>query len=191
MGDQTDEAIIQRVLAGHIQDFRIIIEKHSHMAHRTAFSITNNHEDAQEIVQDAFMKAFSVLSSFQGRSKFSTWLFRIVYHKALNHLEKTKNYKTITDLENIVDSEYLLNEDHWKRLVNRDQTKFLGLALGQLIPEDRLALSLYYLEEKDQKEISEITGWNLSATKVRIHRARTKLSREIEKILDTEKDSLL
>jgi RNA polymerase sigma-70 factor (ECF subfamily) len=191
MGDQTDEAIIQRVLAGHIQDFRIIIEKHSHMAYRSAFSITNNHEDAQEIVQDAFMKAFSALSTFQGRSKFSTWLFRIVYHKALNHLEKTRNYKTITDLENIVDSEYPLNEDHWKRLVNRDQTKFLGLALSQLIPEDRLALSLYYLEEKDQKEISEITGWNLSATKVRIHRARTKLSREIEKILDTEKDSLL
>jgi RNA polymerase sigma factor (sigma-70 family) len=191
MDDKTDEEIIRSVRNGNVQEFRHIIGRHSTFTYRTAFAVCRNHEDAQEIIQDAFTKAFISLDSFQGKSKFSTWLFRIVYFTAINHLEKNHSYKRHIDLYDVTGSGFDIAFDPgWDRLIRNDRIKYVGQALNQLGPEDRLALSLFYLEEKSQKEIAAITGWNLSATKLRIHRARLKLSQGLEKILENEKESL-
>lgn len=191
MDARTDEQIIGLVLNGDVQAFRHLIERHEGMAYRTAFAVTRNHEDAQEIVQDAFLKAFSCLGSFQGRSQFSTWLFRIVYRRALNHLEKSKSYKTNMDMDVMVEKADNLVTDNREKLIHKDQELYIGKVLEKLSVPDRLALSLYYLDEKSQPEISQLTGWSLSATKLRIHRARAKFDEVLEKILGTEKDSLL
>lgn len=191
MDARTDEEIIGLVLKGDVQAFRHLIERHERIAYSTAFAVTRNHEDAEEIVQDAFLKAFSSLGSFQGRSKFSTWLFRIVYHRALNHLEKSKSYKASMELDFSVEiDEDLVTHDR-EKLIHKDQELYIGKALEKLSVPDRLALSLYYLDERSQQEISQLTGWSLAATKLRIHRARSKFDEEIEKILGNEKDSLL
>ena len=127
-----------------------------------------------------------------GKSKFTTWFFRIVYYTALNHLEKANPSKKNVDLKDIKESDYhIAAVESWKRLVNDDRVRYVEKALDQLTAEDRIALTLYYLEEKSQKEIAEITGWNLAATKVRIHRARFKLDDLLGAILNAEKDSLL
>ena len=191
MDARTDEEIIGLVLNGDVQAFRHLIERHTRIAYSTAFAITRNKEDAEEIVQDAFLKAFSSLGSFQGRSRFSTWLFRIVYHRALNHIEKYKPYKTITDLDLTFEKENDLITQEREMLVHKDQEIYIGKALEKLSVPDRLALSLYYLDEKSQQEISRLTGWSLAATKGRIHRARLKFDEALEKILGNEKDSLL
>jgi RNA polymerase sigma factor (sigma-70 family) len=188
MDARTDEEIIGLVLNGDVQAFRYLIERHTRIAYSTAFAVTRNHEDAEEIVQDSFLKAFSSLGSFQRRSKFSTWLFRIVYHRALNHIEKSKPYM---EPEFIAGNEdYLITQDR-EKLIRKDQELYIGKALEKLTVPDRLALSLYYLDEKSQPEISALTGWSLSATKLRIHRARAKFDEALEKILGKEKDSLL
>src|SRR5687767_10428584 len=112
MDARTDEEIIRLVLNGDVQAFRHLIERHEGIAYRTAFAVTRNHEDAEEIVQDAFLKAFSSLGSFQGRSRFSTWLFRIVYRLALNHIEKSRPGKMNLDLDLIFEKEdYLIKQD--------------------------------------------------------------------------------
>ncbi|MBN8665934.1 MAG: RNA polymerase sigma factor [Chitinophagales bacterium] len=192
MDKQNDEAIVLSVLKGNVTDFRHLVDRHSNLAYRTAFSVCQSHEDAQEITQDAFIKAFLSLASFQRKSKFSTWLFRIVYYTALNHLEKTKSYKKSV---NLYGSEYDFDElaDFTipGQLTQREeQEKFVHEALTQLNPDDRLALSLFYMEEKQQKEISQLTGWSLSAVKVRIFRARNKLQEVLEKLLVNEKGIL-
>jgi RNA polymerase sigma factor (sigma-70 family) len=187
MDARTDEEIIGLVLNGDVQAFRHLIERHTRIAYNTAFSVTRNHEDAEEIVQDAFLKAFTSLGSFEGRSRFSTWLFRIVYHRALNHMEKSRPDKT--DFA-AADEDYMVSYDR-EKLTRKDQEMYIGKALEKLSAPDRLALSLYYLDERSQPEISQLTGWSLSATKLRIHRARAKFDEALEKILGNEKDSLL
>lgn len=189
MNVRTDEQIIGLVLNGDVQAFRHLIDRHSQIAYSTAFAVTRNHEDAEEIVQDSFLKAFSALASFQGKSRFSTWLFRIVYHRALNHMEKSKPY--LMELDFIDEKEDLLITQDREKLIHKDQELYIEKALEQLNTPDRLALSLYYLNEKSQQEISALTGWSLSATKLRIHRARSKFDEALEKILGNEKSSLL
>ena len=191
MDARTDEEIIGLVLNGDVQAYRHLIDRHTGIAYSTAFAVTRNHEDAEEIVQDAFLKAFSSLGSFQGRSKFSTWLFRIVYHRALNHIEKSKPYKTGMDLDFIAEKEDSLITQDREKLIHKDQGLYIGKALEKLSAPDRLALSLYYLDEKSQQEISVLTGWSLAATKLRIHRARSRFDEALEKILGNEKENLL
>ena len=191
MDARSDEEIIGLVLNGDVQAFRHLIDRHTGIAYSTAFAVTRNHEDAEEIVQDSFLKAFSSLGSFQGRSRFSTWLFRIVYHRALNHIEKYKSYKTNTELDFKFEKENDLITQDREKLVHKDQELYIEKTLEKLNVQDRLALSLYYLDEKSQQEISLLTGWSLAATKLRIHRARSKFDEALEKILGNEKDSLL
>ncbi len=191
MDARTDEQIIRLVLSGDVQAFRHLVDRHTGVAYSTAFAVTRNHEDAEEIVQDSFLKAFSSLGSFQGRSKFSTWLFRIVYHRALNHIEKFNPAKTTLDLDFTVTNEHYPVMPNSEKLVQKDQELYIGKALEKLNVPDRLALSLYYLDERSQQEISVLTGWSLAATKLRIHRARSKFDEALEKILGNEKDSLL
>lgn len=191
MDNRTDKEIIRLVLNGQVYDFRHLIERHTKMAYKTAFAVTRNHEDAQEIVQDAFMKAFSSLDSFQGKSKFATWLYRIIYYTALNKFERSKSYKNHIELGRIEEANNSSINDSWDLLVGRDRIKYIGKALDCLSAEDRMALSLYYLDELPQQDISLITGWSLSSTKLRIHRARAKLDQALKTILDTEKESLL
>lgn len=191
MDARTDEEIIGLVLDGDVQAYRHLIDRHTGIAYSTAFAVTRNHEDAEEIVQDAFLKAFSSLGSFQGRSKFSTWLFRIVYHRALNHIEKSKSYKTSTELDFTVEKgDNLITQDR-EKLIHKDQELYIGKALEKLSAPDRLALSLYYLDERSQQEIAVLTGWSLAATKLRVHRARSRFDEALEKILGNEKENLL
>ncbi len=191
MDSRADKEIIRLVLNGQVHDFRHLIERHTRMAYKTAFAVTRNHEDAQEIVQDAFLKAFSSLGSFQGKSKFATWLYRITYHTALNKFEKSRSYKKHFEPGRIEETDNFSINDSWDLLVGKDRIKCIGIALDRLSAEDRMALSLYYLDGRPQQEISNITGWNLSSTKLRIHRARARLDQVLKTILDTEKDSLL
>src|SRR5688572_3951303 len=143
MDARTDEEIIGLVLYGDVQAFRHLIERHEGLAYRTAFAVTRNHEDAEEIVQDSFMKAFSSLGSFEGRSRFGTWLFRIVYRRALNHIEKLKPYKRNTELDfTAEEADYLVTKDR-EKLIHKDQGLYIGKALEKLSVPDRLALSLY------------------------------------------------
>jgi len=162
------------------------------MAYSTAYSILRNKQEAQDAVQEAFAKAYNSLNSFQGKSKFSTWLFRIVYYTSLTKYQNTKYQRISVQFEekDQLDRDSAVN-DGLISLHEKDQIKFLHAAMNQLNPEDKLAITLYYVEEKSQPEIAELTGWNLSATKVRIHRARQKLDRYLSHVLSGDKKSLL
>jgi RNA polymerase sigma factor (sigma-70 family) len=162
------------------------------MAYSTAYAILRNKEEAQDAVQEAFIKAYNSLNSFQGRSKFSTWLFRIVYYTSLTKYQNTKYQRISVQFEDKdqFDRSSAVN-DGLISLHDNDRIKFLHAAMNQLNPEDKLAITLYYVEEKSQPEIAGLTGWNLSATKVRIHRARQKLDRYLSHALLDDKKSLL
>jgi RNA polymerase sigma factor (sigma-70 family) len=187
--NRSDLELIAAILAGQINDFRVIISRHKNMAYSTAYSILRNKEEAEDAAQEAFIKTFNSLKAFKGNSKFSTWFFRIVYHTSLTMHVKNKHIRSALDITKHENSiSHSEPNDALLVLSAGDRTRFLSEAINQMLPEDKLVILLYYMEEKTLPEIAELTGWNLSATKVRVHRARIKIQSYLNQtLLDAKK----
>ncbi len=148
--------------------------------------IVRSREDAEEIAQDVFVKAYQALPAFKKESKFSTWLYRIVYNSAISKIRK-KNIET-TDLNyDIVEnySEDDINED-LNRLDNNEQINVINTVLKKLNPEDYMLVTLYYFEEKSTEEISEIVNISQTNVKVKLYRIRKKLYTEIQRLIKSQ-----
>ncbi len=177
---------IMRIIAGETSLFTYFVVAYKNMAYTIAFRIVNNREDTEEVVQDAFVKAYTSLHSFRQDSKFSTWLYKIVVNMALSKIRKKKLWldeRAIKELTCMPDTGL---EDAYKSLVKSEQEKIIQQALGEMSMEDSLLLTLYYLQEQTLDEIEEITGIPKENAKVKIHRARKKMYLIIDKKLVAE-----
>ncbi len=170
-----DLLYLKQVLAGNTSKFSYFIDQYKDMAFSIAFRIVNNREDAEEIVQDSFLRAYKSLGKFRGDSKFSTWFYRIVVNNALSRKKKDTEEANEVDISMVTDDAVYSVESAYKSLAREDQKKFIELALGKLSMEDRLLLTLYYLSESSIDEISAITGIAIENIKMKLHRARKKL----------------
>ena len=172
---------IDRILAGEQHLYAEMVDKYKSYAYTIAQKILQHRPEAEEATQDAFIKAYHHLKGFNRESKFSTWLYRIVFNTAISY--KRKNRQQFQSIENTVihyreESEGMLEKD--------DKKKYINLALAKLNESDRTALSLFYLQEFSLEEIAEITGMQANTAKVRIHRARQRLADELKTILHKE-----
>lgn len=186
------ELIIAKVKQGDMVAFNALIDEYKGMAFTLALKMMKNREDAEEVAQDAFVKAYKYINQFEGKSKFSTWLYTIVYNTALTRLKRKK--LDIQDIEGHViedSSAYAESGAEWRRLQKDERSSYIQEALELLVSEDQIVITLFYLNENSLAEICEITGWELSNVKVRLHRARKRLLAALEKLLDTEVRSLL
>lgn len=182
---------LQKVLEGDISKFSYFIEKYKDMAFSIAFRIINNREDAEEIVQDSFLRAFKSLKKFRFDSKFSTWFYRIVVNNSLSKLKREKQDTRNIDIDKVSDSIIENVESVYKGLIQADQQKFINYALSELCIEDRLLLTLYYLNENSIEEIAEITNISQGTLKMKIHRARKKMYIVLEERLKSEIHNLI
>lgn len=186
------ELIIAKVKQGDMVAFNALIDEYKAMAFTLALKLMKNREDAEEVAQDAFVKAYKNIGQFEGKSKFSTWLYTIVYNTALTRLRKKQ-----LDMQDIdshsVESSSAFSESgmEWRNLQRDERSSYIKQALEQLVVEDQVVITLFYLNENSLAEICEITNWELSNVKVRLHRARKRLLIELEKLLETEVRSLL
>ena len=178
---------IRQILDGDVSKYSHVIDLYKDMAYSIAFRILNNNEDAEEAVQDSFLRAYNALSSFKAESKFSTWLYKIVVNTSIN---KSKGRRQIVNDINIDDlTENILAADVepvLQKLIQQDRVKFINLALDKLMMEDRLLLTLYYLNENSIAEISDITSIPKENIKMKIHRARKKMFVVLNGILINE-----
>jgi len=186
-----DNLYIQKVLNGDYTGFSYFVDKYKDMAYSIAFRILNDCEDAEEIVQDSFVKAFKSLSKFRQDSKFSTWFYRIVVNSSLTRVKRRKTNSENIELDRVSDVSIEEIESVYTRLTFSDQQKYINLALNELNLEDRLLLTLYYLNENTIEEIAEITEIKKENLKMKIHRARTKMYIVMEKKLKSEIKNLL
>lgn len=170
-----DKYYIERILRGDVQAFSHLVEKHKRMAYTISLKLVSIPEDAEEIAQDAFVKAFQSLGEFKGECKFSTWLYKIVYHLSISRLRK-KTPEIIS-----IDDEHYRNfdvkeTDHFlTRLTLEEQNKMVHNAVNRLPAEDQALITLYYLNESTVKEITVITGDSESNVKIKLFRARKRL----------------
>jgi RNA polymerase sigma factor (sigma-70 family) len=181
MTNDPDHILIDQLLAGDREVYAVLVNKYKSYAFTIAQKILQNRPEAEEAAQDAFIKAFHHLTSFNRESKFSTWLYRIVFNTAISY--RRKNRQQFQSIETTI-IEY--DQDADGMLEKIDKKKYLNQAMLKLSEADRGALTLFYLEEFSLEEIAEITGMQANTAKVRIHRARLRLADELKSILNQE-----
>lgn len=178
---QEENALINRILAGDREEYAKLVDKYKSYAFTIAFKIINDRPEAEEVAQDAFVKAFHYLKTFNKQAKFSTWLYRIVFNTAISY--KRKNKQKFESIENaIIEHPQRTDQD----LEKDDKRIFVTRAMNQLLDADRLAIQLYYLQEFTLEEVAAMMDQNINTTKVRVHRARARLADELKKILKKE-----
>lgn len=162
---------VKRVLSGSTSAFSYFVETYQDMAITIAYRMCANRQDAEDVVQESFVKAYRNLHSYRGDSKFSTWLYRIVFNTA-----STQSGTRVWMSDNEVGMDaavYMHTEnDPMLRIEDAERTEMIESTLQKMPQGDALLLTLYYLEEYSVKEVASVTGLNESNVKVRMMRAR-------------------
>ncbi len=167
----TDEKqLIARILDGHAEDFGYFLERYSQAAFAIVARLVPQQEDAEELVQDAFVRAFSRLETFGGRSSFSTWICRIAYTTAVSWLRKRRiKYLSIDDQPELTAAEVDETLDDESRI---DE---LRRAIRLLKPDEQTLITLYYYDNRPLTDIAYILDMEAGAIATRLHRIRRKL----------------
>jgi RNA polymerase sigma factor (sigma-70 family) len=177
----TDIEIISRVLNGEQNAYAELVNRYQNYVFTLAFRFTKNREDAEEVSQDIFIKAYRSLADFKGASKFSTWLYTIVYTTSITFLRKKKlDIRSLDDertfeLADSQDSGFSANQVEHKSKVN-----MVTKAIALLSPDDAQIITLFYKAEQNLEEIGKILGLETNTVKVRLHRARTRLKEKMQ-----------
>ena len=176
MDDQKLQECIVEVQRGNTSAFSYVVTKYQTLAFHIALPIVNQEEDAEEVVQDSFVKIFRFINQYNGESRFSSWLYKIVFNTALTraklNAQQLLRREEFSKYQSGSDSGLAPSKDD---LEIQNLKEFIAAALEKLDPNDRLLVTLFYLGEKSISEISEITTWKISNCKVRLMRARQKL----------------
>jgi RNA polymerase sigma-70 factor (ECF subfamily) len=186
-----DNEYIQRTIEGDMNAFRHLVDKYKDMSFSIAMSIVKDDSIAEEVVQDAFLKSYQSLASFEHRAKFSTWLYKIVVNEGLRYLRKKKLDTVDVDLQEIQDIQLSEINNYILEIREEEQKRYINLALAQLSSNDSLVLRLFYLDEKDQNEIAEITGLTVTNIKTILHRARNRFYIILQDLLKHEVRSII
>jgi RNA polymerase sigma factor (sigma-70 family) len=183
----SDIEVINKVLAGDSNAFGELVKKYQNYVFTLALRFTRHREDAEEVAQDIFVKAYRSLADFRGNAKFSTWLYTIVYTTSVTFLRKKRMETSSIDDENTFiqlesqDSGFRANQ-----VEQKSKMAMLNEAINLLSPEDAQLITLFYKAEQSLEEISSILGAEPNTIKVRLHRARTRLKEKMEKHLRQE-----
>ena len=188
---QQDNIYITKVLEGDRNAFAYLVDKYKTMVYSLALRLMKDREEAEEISQDAFIKAYQSLASFKGKAKFSSWLYRIVYNTAISKLRQQPAGRVSLDESNISDTLYMESKENYDTLSAEERKKYLEKALDSLDRDEKMFVILYYYEERDLDEISTIAGLTKTNTKVKLFRARKKMLTVLQSYLKEETYNLL
>ena len=177
-----DNELISRVLKGNQQAYAGLVTRYQNYVFTLSLRFTKNREDAEEVSQDIFVKAYRSLADFRGASKFSTWLYTIVNTTCITFLRKKRmevhslDNEKIFEVADSVDSGMRANQ-----VEQKSRVAMVNNAIDMLSPDDAEVLTLFYKGEQSLEEIAMILGIEANTAKVRLHRARARLKEKIEK----------
>jgi RNA polymerase sigma-70 factor (ECF subfamily) len=178
----TDSEIIGRVLQGEQQAFAELVNRYQNFVFTITLRYTDNREDAEEIAQDIFVKAYRSLADFRGASKFSTWLYTIVTTSSLSFLRKKKLETQSLDNEKVYEQAVNQNSGfEANQIEQKSRVAMVNEAIKLLSPDDARIITLFYKGEQSLDEIGQIIGMEPNTVKVKLHRARQRLKEKMEK----------
>lgn len=187
--EDKDRVLVFRTQQGDLKAFRLLVDTYKDKSLSLAVSIVKDRALAEDVAQEAFIKVFTKISDFRFRSRFSTWLYRIVVNTAYNQLKKKRKTVAIGDYEKTAGIS--TGSSAGNSLKTADQKHYIQRAMLQLTPDEALLLRLFYLCENNLKEIEEITRFSASKIRVTLHRGRKNLKQELTLLLGDEIDHLL
>ncbi len=168
----SDEGLIDRITnQGKTDLYGVIYDRYANKVYRKCMSFVKNEEQAQDMVQEIFLKVFYQLTKFKGNSRFSTWLYAITYNYCVEQYRKQSRYKTV---ELDPKKEAIPEEEEEKELL-QTRSDHLKQALDKIPPEDRMILLMKYQDDISIKEIMEYLVISESAVKMRLSRARKRV----------------
>lgn len=176
----TDTGYVHRILNGETSAFKYLVESHQAMVFTIAFKILGNREEAEDVAQEVFIKCFKALERFNHKSKFATWLYRIAYNHSIDTLKKKKKSRNVSGFDDTNFKESNFEDAPACRMDNKLIENAVNDAIANLPEEDRMITFLYYYDEQPLKEIAEIIGIKENHVKIKLHRIRLKLSRQLE-----------
>lgn len=182
----TDQYLIDKVLNGDTNAFGELVDRYQNFVFTIAIRILKVTEDAEEVAQDSFIKAYDSLSSFRGDSKFSTWLYKIVYHKSLDRIKMNKRHRTYEINEEVTEDTLNHIENGLEFMLNTERTQIIKQCIAQLSEEEAAIISLYYFEEQSVKEIVKMTDLTEDNIKIKLYRSRKKLFSLLEGYIKPE-----
>lgn len=188
---EDDWLIVQRVQSGEVECFDDLVRKYRERIWSVVYHLTSNREDAADLTQDAFLKAFQSINRFQGQSAFFTWLYRIAVNATLNHLQKSK-LRRFFSLEKIRDETPVagLLDQLADPGSSSDRAACLGElqqklneAMQKLSIKHRTVVTLFEIDGLSHEEIAEITGTSVGTVRSRLHYAKQLLQAELQQYL--------
>ncbi len=178
---QNDNELISKVLRGDQQAYAGLVNRYQNYVFTLTLRLVKNREEAEEVAQDVFIKAYKYLADFRGDSKFSTWLYTIVNNTCISFLRKKK--LTIHSLDDERVFAKADNQDAGFRADGVEQKSrhlMVGEAIRRLKPDDASIITLFYKNEQSLEEIALVLGLEVNTAKVRLHRARARLKELME-----------
>jgi RNA polymerase sigma-70 factor (ECF subfamily) len=188
----SDIELIEQTLAGNQFAYADLVKRHQRFVFTLAMRFAKGREDAEEIAQDCFVKAYRSLASFQGQSKFTTWLYSIVYTTAMTFLRKKRiDTDSIDDEGTFVQVESHESAYDTNNVENKSRSYYLNQAIEQLLPDDATIITLFYKGEQSLEEIAQTMGIETNTVKVKLFRARQRLKEKLERNLKHEVKELI
>jgi RNA polymerase sigma factor (sigma-70 family) len=177
-----DTEIIRRILQGEQALFAQLVERYKQYVFTLVLRFTDNREDAEEVSQDVFVKAYRSLADFRGEAKFSTWLYTVVRTSCITFLRKKKLPVTSLDNERtLIQLESRESGFNANAIEQKSKYAMVNAAIQLLSPDDAQLITLFYKGEQTLEEIGRIMGLDPNTVKVKLHRARHRLKEKIEK----------
>ncbi|MGH9862614.1 MAG: RNA polymerase sigma factor [Candidatus Acidiferrales bacterium] len=182
-GGMPDEEVVERVLAGEVALYEILMRRYNQRLYRVARAILGNDSEAEDVMQDAYVRAYAHLNQFAGRAKFSTWLTKIAVHEALARMRRARRFEVINPTE---DSEsdgmppvVSHGRDPERQLFDQEMKALLEATINALPEEYRSVFVLREAEGMSTAETAEALEISEEAVKTRLHRARAMLQGEL------------
>ncbi len=186
----SDAAVVARVRAGEAEAFRLLVERHSGSLFRLAYRMTGNERDAEDVVQDAFLKAYRRLDRFESRANFGTWIYRIAINCALDfrRARKPESQQRAPEREDrpaLIQSLPTDSPTPEQLTYGSEVQRRVAIAMARLTPRERAAFVLRHFEGKSTEEIGAALGLRASAAKNTVFRAVQKLRTALEPVVSS------
>ena len=176
--DFNDQLVVNQVVTGQKDLFRLLVRRHEKAVYGMGLSFFRNRDDAGDFTQEVFLKAYRSLPNFEGRSRFSTWLYKIAYNTAINEVNRRKEYHSLA-------------EEDMNKLVNTGDTPELTMlrnaaksavraAIKELPERFAICVDLFFFYDRSYQEIEAITGIPVNTIKSHVFRAKALLREKLE-----------
>jgi RNA polymerase sigma-70 factor (ECF subfamily) len=176
-----DNEIISKVINGDHAAYAVLVDKYQNYVFTLTLRMIKSREDAEEVAQDIFVKAYRSLANFRGASKFSTWLYTIVNTTCITFLRKKKLDIQSLDHEHVFEQAASQTSGFGANQVEKkSRLNMVNRAIAMLSPDDAEIITLFYKNEQSLDEIALVLKMETNAAKVRLHRARAKLKTKME-----------